>query len=143
MPASVPNMLGFNLCSKAMREERLIITPILQMWKLRPREVKQLVQGRTGRQELSCSLNPGHLAQGLVKDMVVSHCPRAEVTCRPDLAADVCVQPHSGLIYLFFIEVAVSTKGQEMTHKNLVSGSPWQVRTSEESSGPDPMGAIP
>lgn len=49
----IPTMLGFNLCSEAMKEERLIITPISQMRKLRPRDVKQLAQGHTGRKELS------------------------------------------------------------------------------------------
>lgn len=51
---------------------------------------------------------------------------------------DVFVQIHS-FIYLFFIELAVSTTGQ--AHKNLTSGSSQQV-CSSEASDPDPVEAV-
>lgn len=49
---------------------------------------------------------------------MLSYSLRAEVTCRLDLAHR-CVQRHSGLINFFFIEVAVSSKGLEVTHKKI------------------------
>lgn len=53
----------------------------------------------------------------------------------------VFVQPHNGFIYLFFLELAVSFTRQEMAHKNLTSGSPQQL-CSSEASGPDSVEAV-
>lgn len=54
---------------------------------------------------------------------------------------NVFVQRHNGFIYLFFLELAVSFTRQEMTHKNLMSGSPQQL-CSSEASGPDSVEAV-
>ena len=102
VPGIVPNVLGFNLGSEARKEERLIMTPILQMRKPRPREVKQLAQGRTGRKELSSqNLSPDRLTQGPCSDRG-AQCPGAEVICRPHLAHRcVCSAPQRFYLFLF------------------------------------------
>lgn len=54
---------------------------------------------------------------------------------------NVCVQP-TVVLFMFYIELAVHAKSQEMAHKSLMSGFPQQV-CSSGVSGPNPMEAVP